>query len=244
MANTHQLLILTLRPIYFVAIKKSFAERYVSTRWSIEHHSQLQNIRTCSNAARRNLRLARWLVDLSPSRKLLQAALHHVFSAEIMLMLQEMVCSNLEPIDLVNIDYGVELFESEANAGSAYARECLKILRDMKALVNKFKVPMDQAEAAAAAAAATAAAVAEIPMPLPTQSMAVSAPSALPTPPDTSMMKVADLLPTLPRVSVPTVAANGTHMIPFQISEGDALYQELSTWMEYDDMQLYNSYLI
>ncbi|GJC98935.1 fungal specific transcription factor domain-containing protein [Colletotrichum higginsianum] len=74
----NQLLILVVRPIFFAAVKKVFAERYITSdrHWDLDHHAP--RIAACSDAARQNLFLARWLLNLNGgSRKLLQAGLHY-----------------------------------------------------------------------------------------------------------------------------------------------------------------------
>jgi hypothetical protein len=214
-----QLLLLTVRPIFFVVVKKSFAERYVSRRWSIEHHANLHHVRACSAAGRRNLQLARWLLSISRTPRLLQASLHQIFNAAIVLMLQELVCTNLEPTDIDDIMFATQIFEDEVRTGSSYAADCLRILHDLRSLVVRLKVaPVE-------------------PAPVVQESLlpAVNLPLAV--------------LDSAAKVSSPTVvvppALDGStanfvaNLTTFQVSEGDALYQELLTWMENDDMQLY-----
>lgn len=197
-----------MRPIFFVAIKKSFAERYVSRQWSIEHHSQLHHVRACSDAARRNLRLARWLLAMSPVHRLMQAGLHHIFNAAIVLMLQELVCTNLAPTDIDDVMFAIDTFENEALSGSNYARDCARVLQDLRSLVLRLKIPAVDAVPAIGQNGTT-------PLTLGVSDPAVDGlASAVPIP------------------------------FPVQISEGDALYQELVSWIDNDDMALYANYSI
>lgn len=216
----NQLLLLTVRPVFFIVVKKSFAERYVSRRWSIEHHANLHHVRACSNAGRRNLQLARWLLSISHIPKLLQAGLHQIFNAAIVLMLQEMVCTNLAPTDVDDIMFAIQIFEQEARQGSSYGVDCLRILQDLRSLVSRLKVP-------------------------PTEPIGTLRPEG---PPGTRGVAFVASDPTTkmtsPIVGAPPVldglsTSSAGIAVPYQISEGDALYQELITWMENDDMQLY-----
>ncbi|TEA19531.1 putative transcriptional regulatory protein [Colletotrichum sidae] len=148
--NYNQLLVLLVRPIFFVAVKKAFAERYVALErhWNIEHHSP--RIRACSDAARRNLYLARWLLKLSGSRKLLQAGLHHVFNAAIILMLEELLPQHqpqpqpqappLSPsAESDDVAFAIGVFDEESKTGSNYARDCATVLKDLRSLIQRLR---------------------------------------------------------------------------------------------------------
>lgn len=161
-----------------------------------------------------------------------------------MLMLQEMVCSNLELVDIDNIQYCIEIFEEEARTGNAYAIEGVKILHDMRTMVLRFKAPVPELVPAPTTPTTAATATGPVEQASMVHNRVYPVHGML-TPPDTTA-KVADAAYTEPLPPTPNyiLAANGTHVIPYQISEGDAIYQTLASWMEYDDMQLYNSFLI
>jgi hypothetical protein len=292
-----QLLLLTVRPIFFVAIKKSFAERYVCRRWTIENHSQLAHIRACSDAARRNLRLARRLLAIS-NRRLLQAPLHHIFNAAIILMLQELVCTNLGPHDIEDVLFTIEIFEAESRTGSNYALDCHRVLQDLRSLVTRLKVPpapagatspdgqpqppvggdangtaiiavhgiggangMPVAQANAAklhpetgthgvngvGVPSPAPVVVPVAAPLPTENVVLAttagaAPAAIPVTVPVVTMQM-DPRYAAGAAAVAGAATCGQAAIAFpQLTS--AMYQQFVTWMEFDDLQMYNDYLI
>ncbi|KAB5566749.1 hypothetical protein GE09DRAFT_745875 [Coniochaeta sp. 2T2.1] len=134
-----QLIILSVRPIFFMAVKKAVADWFVSGAWYIEDHPHINLIRSCSDAARRNLRLGRWLCGISPAGKLLLPDLHHVFNAAIVLMLHHIVFLNLRTGDVADIAFAIECFEREAETGSKYGKDCAKVLQDLWALVRRLR---------------------------------------------------------------------------------------------------------
>jgi hypothetical protein len=135
----NQLLILTLRPIFFSAVKKSVAERFVKRHWRIEDHAHILLIRRCGDAARCNLRIAAKIYRISPGGKLLHADLHHIFNAAIMLMLHQIAFVNLRTLDVNDIGFAIDAFQREADTGSSYGIDCLKVLRDLQALTQALR---------------------------------------------------------------------------------------------------------
>lgn len=135
----NQLLILTIRPILFTAVKKAVADRFVSCRYAIEEHPQITNIRACSDAARRNLRLGRWVQDQSPNQKLMMMDLHAIFNATIILLLHQTVFINLRTNDIKDIAFGTEVFEREAATGDIYAKDCSRVLHELSVLVGRLR---------------------------------------------------------------------------------------------------------
>ncbi|KAH0421881.1 fungal specific transcription factor domain-containing protein [Colletotrichum camelliae] len=236
----NQHLILLLRPIFFVAVKKAFAERYITTggRWNIEHHAA--RIRQCSDAAHRNLLLARWLLNLNRTRKLLQAGLHYVFNAAIILMLEELLPPpQQEPppspsAESETVNFAIEIFEEETKTGSNYARDCATVLKDLRSLIQRLRLAPPGVVAASGAAAAARG--------------VVGGPGGL-APEDVAMSNTSSS-------STPTSAGPrdyhlhlNHHQQPLQQqtfpNEGDAVYQELMTWVDNNELQVYsnNSYL-
>lgn len=119
------------------------ADRFVSRNWNrnwnIEDHSQIAHIRECSDAARRNLRLGRWIRKLSPRQKLLVPDFHNIFNAAIILLLHQIVFVNLRTNDVSSIAFAKEVFEREAGFGDIYAKDCARILQDLSVLVTKLR---------------------------------------------------------------------------------------------------------
>jgi hypothetical protein len=141
---SNQLVVLTTRPILLAAVKQAVAERYMNGQWSIQQHAHSKYVQACSEAAQRNLLLAK---RLRAMRKLLQAGLHFVFNAAVILILDQILrSSSIEGTPtLLNIavytseiDFAMRTFEEESRTGTNYPRDCYKVLQDLKALVDRY----------------------------------------------------------------------------------------------------------
>ncbi|KAF9880548.1 fungal specific transcription factor domain-containing protein [Colletotrichum karsti] len=235
----NQHLILLLRPIFFIAVKKAFAERYITTerRWNIEHHTS--RIRSCSEAARRNIHLARWLIDLTNgTRKLLQAGLHYVFNAAIILMLEELLPPQQQQPPpspspgLEDVNFAIGVFEEEAKTGSNYAIDCATVLKDLNSLIQRLRLAPPQAIRIPGAPSTPGLA----------EDMTLSNSSSSSTP--------TNVPPRDHRLHIHHQTHQQQTFPPGpglrQVTEGDALYRQLATWVDNNDLQLYsnNNYLI
>ncbi|KAF6802255.1 fungal specific transcription factor domain-containing protein [Colletotrichum sojae] len=141
----NQLTLLLVRPFFFVAVRKAFAERWVANNRTWGPDPQDDRITACSEAARNNLRLARWLIDINNGRKLLQASLHNVFNAAIILMLEELLRSSPQQpppspsAESDDVGFAITVFEEEANTGSNYARDCATVMQDLRSLIQRLR---------------------------------------------------------------------------------------------------------
>lgn len=134
-----QLVILTARPVFFIAVKKALADRYVSNgsnRAAERVPSQTLLIQQCVHAARQNLRLGRWIRRLSPRQRLLHYETHAVFNAAIILLLNQMAVLDSELQDAGDIGFAIEVFEHEASLGSNFGVDCASVLQDLQLLVQ------------------------------------------------------------------------------------------------------------
>ncbi|RYP80539.1 hypothetical protein DL769_002423 [Monosporascus sp. CRB-8-3] len=136
----NQLLILTVRPIFFMAVKKAVADRFTDRNWNLDKHSQLAHIRQCIDAARRNLRLGRWIRDTTLSRKLLTSTLHNIFNAATILLLNQLLFDSFdEHRDAADVYFAIECFQVEARGENNYAIDCARVLKDLQALVMRLR---------------------------------------------------------------------------------------------------------
>jgi hypothetical protein len=156
----NQLIALTTRPVIFAAVKRAVAHRIVHGTDPTNDNSPGRHIQACSAAAHRNLLLAQHVLQLS--RRLLQAGLHFVFNAAVILLLKRIMDSpkTPRPNDLdaqcgsttaveeqseSSIQFAIRIFEEEAKTGTHYSRDCCKILSDLRALTDRYLVSRDQA---------------------------------------------------------------------------------------------------
>ncbi|GKT52345.1 putative transcriptional regulatory protein [Colletotrichum spaethianum] len=211
-----QLVILVVRPIFFAAVKKAFAERYIPSdrRWDIEHHAG--RISACSEAAHRNLYFARWLLSLNGgARKLLQAGLHYVFNAAIVLMLEDLLVPNRHSSSAHSddVNFAIGVFEEEAKTGSNYGHDCATVLQDLKSLVQRLRLDGQGGPSTPGLAS---------------DDVAVGSNSNTPT----TTVSQQPQQPTFPPPS--------SQFYP--MDESGPLYQELMTWMDNNDTQLYSNH--
>ena len=146
----NQLIVLTTRPIFLAAVKQAVGNRFIGGHWSIEQHTHRSHLLACSAAAHENLVLAR---RTRSSRKLLQAGLHFVFNAAVIMLLDRLVhgITGLEAgrsnghmtptppgedLHCSEIQFAIHVFEQESKTGTNYPRDCCKVLRDLRALVG------------------------------------------------------------------------------------------------------------
>ncbi|KAJ2895966.1 hypothetical protein MKZ38_006013 [Zalerion maritima] len=156
----NQLVILAVRPAFFMAIKSIISERYPPTLspgspHHLRTHTQFGNPTLGSHphalyfqrlvvAARTNLSLARHLSTLSPTQKLLQPELHHVFNAAVVLLLHQLV-THIMASDTADINFAIGAFDREARAQSNYGIDCSKVLCDLSSFVNRIRQLPSQA---------------------------------------------------------------------------------------------------
>ncbi|KAF1961835.1 hypothetical protein CC80DRAFT_543204 [Byssothecium circinans] len=133
----NQLTLLTTRPIFFSAVKRAVAERYINGSWRLESDPQLKQIQACSSAAHSNICIAQWVNHLYKHRRVLQASLHIVFNAAIILMLNRILRAYADAVES-EIEFAINLFAQESRTGSNYQKDCLQVLRDLNTIVNRF----------------------------------------------------------------------------------------------------------
>ncbi|KAM0408080.1 hypothetical protein ACHAPZ_001561 [Fusarium culmorum] len=219
--SSHILIILTIRPVFFALVKKSFAEKLVSRQCSLRTHPQLPHLKRCIASAEHNIRLARQILIVNHPRKLLQAGLHFIFNAAIVLMLQQLVedlcpSSRTEKARSLDLDFVIGRFEDESRVGSNYGRDCATVLRDLRVLVQRLPIPVDISSA--------------------TRSINMSQAS-------TTYDPIANRTTVDMGQSWPDKLTSEALQQPILVDQGHMLYNELVSWIDVD-WQSYNGYLI
>ncbi|KAF3761423.1 hypothetical protein M406DRAFT_108751 [Cryphonectria parasitica EP155] len=152
-----QLIILTLRPLFFIAVKCAVGGDLTKMRRDMFDSPGVnpEHILQCSGAARRNLRLGRHLYQRCRTSydgpgKLTLTDLHHIFNAAVILLLHQMVFSNVVNTDTLAINTARQIFEREAlteipppgcsvSTSSGYASDCVGVLNDLACLVARIR---------------------------------------------------------------------------------------------------------
>jgi hypothetical protein len=200
-------------------VKKTFAERYITRYSNRKSHRQKKYIQACADAARENIKLARWVLKINPYGKLLQAGLHFVFNAAIILLLQDLGSLDVAPSDKGNVSFAISVFEEESKTGSNYAKDCTKVLQDLRFLVQRlqlsnFDEPGNRVTSL---------------QPILKQ---VQEPAERNHNLGDKIM--ANLAPMYDTIASPQSL----------VGDGDTSYQAFVAWTENDDFQMYNKYLI
>lgn len=144
----NHLIILTTRPIFFAAIMKVVAQRIVNESNSPRRPTHERHIRTCTEAAQRNVQLARLLQ--STNRSWLQSGLHFLFNAAVVLLLDRISSAYEGSVDTdkshglhdTEIVFAIRVFEQEAETGTNYQADCCKALQGLRALSDRCLVTL------------------------------------------------------------------------------------------------------
>lgn len=141
----NQLIILTTRPIFFAVVRKVVAQRFFSEFADSQNHLHKNHFVLCTEAAQRNLELARLLQ--STNQNWLQSGLHFLFNAAVILLLNRIGSvwegevgsdQDAESSHTAEIGFAIHIFEQEAKTGTNFPRDCCKVLQDLKALTDHY----------------------------------------------------------------------------------------------------------
>lgn len=138
----NQLIILATRPVFFAALKKVVAGRVLSKLSTSRRLMDGVHVRSCTEAAQRNIQLARLLQ--STNTYWLQSGLQFLFNATVILLLSRISLACEDAVDPdgasqdPHIGYAIRVFEQEAKTGTNYSRDCCGVLQDLKTLTDRF----------------------------------------------------------------------------------------------------------
>jgi hypothetical protein len=155
----NQLIVLTTRPILFAAVKRTIAHKMMYGDDPADEPLPGRHILACLAAAERNLRLSQHVLRLN--RRMLQAGLHFLFNAALILLLKRMMNSaaitgpdtsnvrgtlsaTVDERSQTSIQFAIHVFEEEAKTGTHYPRDCCKILSDLRTLTDRYLASRDQ----------------------------------------------------------------------------------------------------
>lgn len=141
------LLVLAIRPLFFLAVKKSVAKRLMIQ--PADPNPQSDQLKLCISAARLNMRLGRHIINMSPNqnRKPVHAELHFIINAAICLILESLVFDekiSLEEIEARNrdIEFAMEVEDGIESSGIA-ENQLPSTLRDLQSLVRRLTTPIN-----------------------------------------------------------------------------------------------------
>lgn len=138
----NQLVILTTRPTLLGVLRKALAARIERRTWHWHTSPQHSHVWQCLDAARENLRLARWILNMASwPRNLLTPIMYNVFDAAVVVLLHELLA---DPADTNtnhddNTAFAIDFLEGQATTSSRISLpgDGARVLRDIKTLVNR-----------------------------------------------------------------------------------------------------------
>lgn len=146
----NQLIIVATRPLFFIAVKKSVAERLMPQSGSKDFNIQLTHLKMCIDAARHNMKLARHFSAINRHAKPLHAMMHYCFSAAVCLILESLINSqqNATPDENASRSSDIQFAFSmlQQSLGSLKSdptdKSCTDTLRDLQMLVARLTAPV------------------------------------------------------------------------------------------------------
>ncbi|KAK8097597.1 uncharacterized protein PG998_013083 [Apiospora kogelbergensis] len=224
----NQLVILTTRPSFLEVMKKAVAARIDRRTF---HRPTLAQSTThvwpCLDAARENLKLAKWICNSkSSSRKLLAPILHHIFDAAIIVLLNGLLTEPANGEDTSDISFAIGCLDTETDSSSNYPRDCARVLRDMETLIRRM---VDGGFGGVLDISATASRT-DLGVPKRNTSAAQA--------PTTAIYDVGFILN--PEIPLETPAPAPAHAAATAASH--ALFTEISSWMSSEEHHVYDGY--
>ncbi|KAK7932673.1 hypothetical protein PG985_003385 [Apiospora marii] len=228
----NQLVLLTTRPTLLDILGKSLAARIEHRKWNWHNSPQYSHAWHCLDAARENLRLAKWILGMKSSsrtRGLLAPLLYNVFDAAVIVLLHELLAdpSDTNPDD--NITFAIDWFDKQAKSScSSLPNDCARVLRDMKTLVQRMLHHGLGAGVVPSGVAASAHTI----NPVSKRNMSIS------QAPSPAIYDVGFILN--PEIPPETPAPAPAH--PSVNTSSHALFTELSSWISHDEHHAYDNY--
>ncbi|KAK7942395.1 uncharacterized protein PG986_011508 [Apiospora aurea] len=252
----NHLLILTTRPTFLDVVRRAMMA-HVDHRRSC-HSGQSNSAHysyawQCLDAARENLRLAKMASNhlMSPSlpspsqKQLLAPFLHnnHVFDAAAVVLLHGLIAEPADTgDDMSDVVFAIGCFDarsaSSSSSSSKFPNDCARVLRDLRALVQR--IILHRGLGGGAMTAASAAAAAQIDSHSQKKRTISSVVSSQAPPPSTAIYDVGFILN--PEVPPEPPAPAPAHSSGEAAASSHALFTELSSWISNDEQQVYNGY--
>ncbi|KAM3512639.1 hypothetical protein MY11210_003733 [Beauveria gryllotalpidicola] len=145
----NQLIIVATRPLFFIAVKKSVAERLIPQGSSKEYNIQLAHLRTCIDAARNNIKLARHFITIKRHPKPFHALIHYCFTASVCLILESLVYPQQSATPDQNASFSADmqfvldiLHGCERLKSDPGDKSCTETLHDLQILVARLTTPV------------------------------------------------------------------------------------------------------
>ncbi|KAK8131767.1 hypothetical protein PG984_008205 [Apiospora sp. TS-2023a] len=229
----NQLVLLATRPTLLDVLRKALAARIEHRTWHWHTSPQYSHVWQCLDAARENLRLARWILETSSSpRTSIAPVFHSLFDAAVIVLLHELLAGPSDTNQRDDITFAYDCFDAQAkNSDSVLSNDCARVLRDLKTLVQRtLHHGLGSVNSGSVAAAAPTAAVRGHSFSKRNTSISQD--------PSPAIYDVGFILN--PEIPPETPAPAPAH--PSVSSSSHALFTELSSWISNDEHPVYERY--
>jgi hypothetical protein len=138
-ANTLQLLILTVRPLLFEAVKSATASRCLRGRLCKLEFPNQAKIHESAVAARQNIRICQQVMRLRHPATLSVSTIHYCFNAALTLELHSILSTDEHPTDRERISLTQSVLDADQGSNAEFANDCAKVLADLVSIMEKLR---------------------------------------------------------------------------------------------------------
>jgi hypothetical protein len=214
-ANAFQLLILTIRPLLFEAVKSATTSRYLRGRFFKLELPHQDKIHESAIAARQNIRICQQVMRLRHPATLSVSTIHYCFNAALSLELHSILSVDEPPTDRERISLTQSILDADQGSNAEFANDCAKVLADLVSIMKKLRSGPFQHQDEVSSLQMT---VTTLPQDMQSNSGWTMVPSQIRRP------------------SLPEQEPGDTDCSHLQ-DERDSAYAELVSWLQHDSLQ-------
>lgn len=132
-------MILTVRPLLFIAVKKVTADMLLNGRANNHEISYQTELDLCAEVAKRNVHLWNRLLDLPKPARLSHTSIHYLFNAALTLQLYQIVVESQARVDYEEVGFVISVLDADESTNREYAKDCSTVLMDLGSLMGRLR---------------------------------------------------------------------------------------------------------
>lgn len=132
-------MILTVRPLLFIAVKKVTADRLLNGRASNHDISYQSELDLSADVARRNVHLWHSLLKLPRPARLSHTSIHYLFNAALTLQLYQILVESQAQGDYEEVGFVIAVLDADESTNREYAKDCSNVLTDLSSLMERLR---------------------------------------------------------------------------------------------------------
>jgi hypothetical protein len=218
--------ILTVRPLLFIAVKKETADVLINGRAKNHEISYQTELDLCAEVAKRNVHLWNSLLNLPRPARLSHTSIHYLFNAALTLQLYQILVEGQAQVDYEEVGFVISVLDADESTNREYARDCSNVLRDLGSLMGRLR-SVDVSKAATDGQVSRGKAVTLHPF-----TPGMSSPSE-----DTGTTSAAGSLKQYDDSHEITDDLRSAHVASSKVESRENAYHELLSWLHTDELQ-------